>query len=149
MNGIICHDKPVVWETQEYIDDELITKTHDVDIDRWIENYSNIYNLFFICSERDEKYDLKYYNYDNVLIINYSDLLETDNNSLENIINNIYAKLYDFLPKIFFPDIKEKAIKNAIERIQKMNQLYETIKDKPFSYVNTFYHLHGSHRNRN
>ena len=34
------------------------------------------------------------------------------------------------------------------DRIVAMNSLYEKIKDKPFTYYEEFYNLHGSHRGR-
>ena len=37
--------------------------------------------------------------------------------------------------------------KNMEQRIINMNKLYEEIKDKPFSYEDKFYGIHGSHRN--
>jgi len=38
--------------------------------------------------------------------------------------------------------------KNAIRRVKTMNALYENIKNKGFSYFDSFYLLHGNHRNR-
>lgn len=122
-----------------------IIKTHNVNINQIIKDFSNRYYLFFICSERDElKIDNNYYNYRNVLRFNYNDLLETETNTLKNIVDNVYNKLIHFLPSSI-PLSKE----TAINRITNMNKLYENIKNKPFTYINLFYHLHGSHRNRN
>ena len=34
----------------------------------------------------------------------------------------------------------------ALERVVNMNKRYEEIKTKPFSFIDHFYELHGSHR---
>jgi hypothetical protein len=75
------------------------------------------------------------------LIFNYNELLETETYSVEDIINNAYDKLRSFLP-----DDIELNKQDAIERIHKMNKVYEEIKDMPRSYIDHFYELHGSHR---
>jgi hypothetical protein len=36
----------------------------------------------------------------------------------------------------------------CIQRINAMNVRYEEIKHKPFTYIDDFYEIHGSHRNR-
>lgn len=149
LHGIICPLLPINWPTEEKIYNNIISKTHNTNFDQLIQKYSNSYDLYFIVSERDKKYNEKYYNYKNILIINYSKLLVSDNNSLENIINYVYSELKLFLPYDIMPKINEKIIKkNAIERIKNMNKLYEKIKDKPFSYWDKFYGLHGHHRER-
>jgi len=98
--------------------------------------------LYFVCSERGDKViDEKYHHYKNVLIFNYDELLETETYSVEDIVTNAYNKLIGVLPG----DI-ELNKQDAVERIQKMNLVYEEIKNKPFSYADDFYQLHGSHR---
>jgi hypothetical protein len=123
--------------------DTCIIKTHICNIDRLI-NHLKKYRLFFVCSERDSKcISSKFYSYSNVLIVNYNELLETTDNSISNIVNTLYNKLINFLPN----EITLNKT-NALQRINDMNEEYKLIKHKPFSYVNKFYHLHGSHRNR-
>jgi hypothetical protein len=102
------------------------------------------YKLFFICSEREEigaKIDIKYKSYENVIIFNYNELNETDVNTIPIIVNNIYNKLI----KCVGIDLDKEL---CIDRINKMNICYNEIKNKPFSYIDPFYELHGSHRNR-
>jgi len=119
-----------------------IFKFHKLDIDEFIQKHSDKYNLYFVCSERGDKViDEKYNHYKNVLIFNYDELLETETYSVEDIVTNAYNKLIGFLPG----DI-ELNKQDAVERIQKMNLLYEEIKNKPFTYADDFYQLHGSHR---
>ena len=146
IHGAICPDEE--FHLSKLIDKYLITKTHDVNFDKWIKNFPQ-YDIYIISSERDKKYNKKYYNYKNILIIKYDDILETDQNSLTNISNFIFHKLKSFLPKNTLPNIDEKIIiKNMETRIKNMNKLTKSIKNKPFSYYDKFYGIHGSHRNR-
>lgn len=126
--------------------DIFVIKSHTTNtIDDYITKYNNDYKLFFICSERaelnlliDEKYKL----YDNVIVFSFDELNESSTNTVPMIVENIYHKINNKLNI-------ELNIENGINRIIEMNKLYEEIKDKDFAYFDKFYHLHGSHRNRN
>jgi hypothetical protein len=140
--GLIRPNHPVVVLNDETIKENFVTVTHDIDIDAITEKYSDEYELHFFCSERKElnKFiDLKYHSYKNVSVIQFEDLNETEDNSVENIVSNVLSM---FNYKIEFD------VKAATNRIKNMNEFYETIKDLDFSYYDGFYHLHGSHRNR-
>ena len=165
LNGLICSERCVyfdygffdllekkhinlnnfkIFERDFLVNDINIIKTHNLNLDVISKTFSKKYHVYFVCSERDKlKIDSKYYQQQNVVVFNYDDLLETDKNTVENIINYVTSKLYQVLPKTI--ELNEK---NAAIRIKNMNSLYEFIKDKPFTFVNRFYHLHGSHRNR-
>ena len=153
LHGFIMKNEPVhhvahfynnskrIYDNNDNIN---IFKLHEPNIDDFIEMFSDKYNLYFVSSERGDKViDEKYYHYKNVLIFNYNELLETQTYSVQDIVNNAYNKLRSFLP-----DDIELNKQDAVERIQKMNLVYEEIKDKPFSYIDHFFELHGSHRNR-
>jgi len=147
--GFIIKNEPIrflmsVDNIPRYLLDNKTTifKFHKPDIDEFIEKHSDKYNLYFVCSERGDKViDEKYHHYKNVLFFNYDELLETETYSVEDIVNNAYNKL-----RCFLPDDIELNKSDAVERIHKMNTLYEYIKDKPFSYADDFFQLHGSHR---
>jgi hypothetical protein len=153
LHGFIMKDEPVhhvahyynitkrIYNNNENIN---IFKLHEPNIDDFIEMFSDKYNMYFVTSERGDKViDEKYHHYKNVLVFNYGELLETETYSIEDMVCNAYDKLRDFLPG----DI-ELNKQDAIERIKKMNIAYEEIKDKPFSYIDHFFELHGSHRKR-
>lgn len=109
-----------------------------------IKKYNEKYNLFFICSERKDKnlfIDDKYKSYDNVVVFDFNELNESETNTIPKIIENIYNKLKNVLTI-------ELNIENSINRIILMNKRYEEIKQQPFSYIDDFYEIHGSHRNR-
>lgn len=122
-----------------------VLKSHELNFDSIMNTFSDNYNVYFVCSERgDLVIDAKYKQMNNVLTFDYdTELLETYENPLENIINNAYSKL-----KTFFPDNVILSKDGALTRIRNMNEFYETMKTKPFSLIDDFYELHGSHRSR-
>jgi hypothetical protein len=93
-----------------------IFKSHILNIEDIINKYSNKYQLYFIIAERYEKIDEKYKELHNVLIFDYyKELLESDDNSIQNIVDNAHKKLSLFLPDNIYLS-KEFAI-NRINNI--------------------------------
>lgn len=45
--------------------------------------------------------------------------------------------------------ISSYQVRDAINRVEAMNEKYETMKNLPFSEVDKFYHIHGKHRRNN
>ena len=89
--------------------------------------------------------DPKYKEYENVIVFQYEELLETEDNPLTKIIDTIYDRVAPMIEG--HPKVKlSKA--DALHRVINMNKRYEEIKDKPFSFIDPFFELHGSHRNR-
>ncbi len=132
------------WES-EFDSDIIVLKSHNLDIDWFVKHYSRFYDLYFVCSEREEKnlhINPLHKHYQKLLYIDYKELNETKSNSLEDIIDNIVAKLNKYIPNL------ELNSKTGLLRVLGMNEEYELIKDKPFTYVDEFYHIHGSHKNR-
>lgn len=146
--GFIIPDDPVhgffdIEEPLEPFSKCSIFKSHLFNIKDIIEKYSDKYQLYFIISERDEKIDEKYKELYNVLIFDYyKELLETTDNSIQNIVDNAYKKL-----SLFLPDNIYLSKEFAVNRINNMNNVYEEIKDYDFSYIDDFFALHGRHRN--
>jgi hypothetical protein len=152
--GFFCCDKPIqvqfipVPSQTEKLAKNLIVKSHYLGIRRWIHSY-NQFDMFFVLSERDQKYPPHFYNMNKILIIDYKTLLESDANPVEVIVENVYKKIREFLPPKFFEPYRENIMKkNAIRRVKTMKALYENIKNKGFSYIDSFYLLHGNHRGR-
>jgi hypothetical protein len=153
LHGFICPTTPCPES-----DDEIkqIIVTHNTDLDYWEERLSGAryqecrwMKWYFVCSERRTLKSLriidpKYYHKKNLLRIQFEELNETPEYSLEQIVENLYVKLKNFLPS----DIKLDR-ESAANRIKNMNLRYQEIKDKDFDYLDQFYGLHGSHRNRN
>lgn len=137
--GLIIPNKPIKFLNDENIKNNVILKSHNLDFDELEKKYSG-YKLFFVVSERDDKkIDSKYYGRSNFIIFNYNDL-----------VNKPVDKMIIHVKKLLKTKFNSLKLNNqmAITRINNMNELYEKIKDKPFNYIDYFYHLHGSHRNR-
>jgi hypothetical protein len=131
------------WETL-FDSDKIIIKCHNIFLDELIDKYSQNYNVYFICSERKEKnlvIEEKYKSYNNVIVFQYEELDETSENSIENIVTNVYNRVKN----IFNEDL---SIDSALRRVDNMKFRYEEIKDEPFTYIDHFYQIHGSHRFR-
>ena len=130
--------------------DNLIVKMHTLDLNRWEKKYNN-YNLFWVVSEREgkKKLDKKYRNLDNVLIINYDEIFETESNSLETICFNMVKKFINFFPEILLAKVEFNVLyRNVLNRIKDMNKRYDEIKNLDFSYIDNFYQIHGSHKTK-
>lgn len=123
----------------------LIYKTHDLNLERIQNNLkSNNYTTYFISSERPEKgylFPNEYRNWENVIVFDYSELNETEENTIENIVDNLIKKIQHIFPF-------ELDREGCITRITEMNKRYSEIKNESFRYIDPFYEIHGSHRNR-
>lgn len=147
--GLIQHTKPVFYfesltDEVPLMNDVNILKTHILDINKLLEKFGESYDIYFVCSERNDKtISTNFKNMKNVLIFDYNELNEVVGYSVDNIVQNVFEKLSLFLPKHIGLNIK-----TAVERINNMNSLYEKIKKRQFTYFDKFYHIHGSHRGR-
>ena len=138
------------YYNEDIIHNNIVIKTHDKKINEWIDKYNEDFDLYFIISNRND-YDWgEFHNYKNILFIEYDVLLETENNSIQNISKVVYEKVENFLPKEYIIHNRKKiSIQNGINRINNMNKRYDEIKNKPFEFVDKYYQIHGSHRNKN
>ena len=143
-------DKKIIYgigdyDFESYFKNIIVIKSHNTNIDELINKYNKKYKIVFICSERQKLnylIDNKYKTYNNVAIFDFDEINETNDYSLNQIVDNIYTKIRKVLPNIELNKTK------CIERINLMNIRYEEIKSNPFSYVDNFFEIHGSHRNR-
>lgn len=153
IHGFICPQEEIHWSTDDLIDKFLITKTHNINITQ-LENKYPQYKLFFIMSERNDskivsKINNEYKKKSNVLVINYDKLLETNNNSIKNIVDYIFNEFNNFIPKELKPNKDDDLIKDDMEkRIKIVNETVKLMKDKTFSEWDKFTGIHGHHRNR-
>lgn len=148
IHGYMAPNEGIHYPSEQCIHNHLISKTHNINVADLEKKFSN-YKLLFIMSDRDNHLGSYYQNKENILIIKYSELNQKDNYTLDDIINCTYEKLHNFLPNELKSRLDSNETKaNMKNRISNMNILYETIKNKPFSYFDEFYHLHGNHRNR-
>lgn len=153
IHGFISPQEEIHWCTETLIEKFLITKTHNINITQ-LENKYPQYKLFFIMSERNDskivsKINNEYKKKSNVLVINYDKLLETNNNSIKNIVDYIFNEFNNFIPKELKPNKDDNLIKDDMEkRVKIVNETVKLMKDKPFSEWDNFTGIHGSHRNR-
>ena len=75
-------------------------------------------------------------------IFDFNELNERPGLPLEQIVVSLYAKLKPLLVGIELDDA------GCYERLVEMNNRYNEIRYMPFDYVDPFYNLHGSHRER-
>jgi hypothetical protein len=147
------YDKPIIYCGDYFLNnfdlypqnDIIVVKSHNTNIDILIDKFGLEYDLFFVCSERKELelfIDEKYKSYPNVIIFSFEELNETSTNDITNIIYNICHKL----DKVININLN---ITNGFNRIIQMNKRYLEISHMDFYYVDKFFEIHGSHRNRN
>ena len=137
-----------LWETHHEIqlfhDKCNIYKSHCLDIEGFIQQHQEKYNVFFVCTERDDKIINEHHKKrQNVVVFDYNEILETEAYPTDKIIENAYNKIRELLPQSISLD-KE----TCKTRIEKMNETYKEIEDKDFSYIDEFFQLHGRHRSR-
>jgi hypothetical protein len=148
------NDKKIigVWDDnfQDYFQEIICVKCHDINLDELTRKYNKNLKLVFICSERKELnliIEEKYKKYANTVVFEFSELNETSINSTEQIVDNIHRKVRKMFDTVELDKIVlDKS--TCIQRINAMNVRYEEIKHKPFTYIDDFYEIHGSHRNR-
>ena len=125
---------------------------HDINIDELIKKYSLNYNVYFVCSERPSKnlaIDPKYKLYRNVISFYYNELNETLDNPLPKIVTNVGRKLYNMLNRTKTIGVNINInVQNGIKRVENMNNRCKEIEGQSFDYIDPFYEIHGSHRNR-
>lgn len=146
--GFFCPDSSAVFGVDSNIEDNLVTKTHYLNLDDFERRFGSRYELFFVSSSRENdplrpkrvfrNLDGKYLSRDNVLIIDFNKLRDTD---------YIFDAFLNFFPKSLLPNKSIGLInKQMLTRIDKMNKRYTEISTLPRSYVDPIYGLHGSHR---
>jgi len=153
IHGFISPLEKYHWNTESLIEKFLITKTHNINITEFEDKYPQ-YKLFFIMSERDDgkvkrKVPDEYKKKSNVLVIDYNKLLETNDNTINNIVDYMFNELNKFIPKELKPNKSDDSIKDDMKkRMNKVNEAVELMKNKPFSECDPLTGIHGSHRNR-
>ena len=153
IHGFISPQEEVHFPTETLIEKFLITKTHGINVTHFENKYPQ-YKLFFIMSERNDskikaEINNEYKKKSNVLVINYNNLLETNNNSIKNIIDYTFNEFNNFIPKELKPNKDDDLIKDDMtKRFKKVNETVELMKDEPFRKWDKFTGIHGHHRNR-
>ncbi len=132
------------WTEKPVSKYRMAIKTHETDLDVLSNKYSQ-YNVLFVSSERQSMgicIEDRFRCRDNLVIFDYEELNEREDYPLSAIVRHIYEKVQGKWPHIAWNE------DTCLQRLLKMNERYEEIRDRPFAYIDRFYHLHGSHRNR-
>ena len=151
--GVSSNDAPA------HINVTVVTKTHYDNIDHMLEEYSKqFHKVFFVVSNRgservDSKYcqDEKYFSL--VTCFEYETFAYTCNDGNETMANEIREGVVSNVAKqiqgqlVYFSEVNFD-IKRAAERLRKMDETTEAIKNRPFGYADPTFGMHGGHRNR-
>lgn len=157
IHGFICPDEGIHWHTEKIDEDtglalihlHTVTKTHEVNFDQLTKAYGDQYDLYFLVTERQQRYHPKYYSRKNVVIFKYDEIVETKEASIEQVTRHVYSRLANVLPRSVFSSMDAEAtIERGIQRVKDMNTICDQIHDKPFSYYDPFFGIHGHHRGR-
>jgi hypothetical protein len=107
-------------------------------------------SLYFVFVNRPNRDQIQG-DYSNVIVLDYNKLLYRSESlpdaqySLDEVLNyvlDIYtSKMKDF-------DRYSKNLHLCKSRILKMDERYSEIKNLSFDYVDPFFHIHGSHKNK-
>lgn len=152
IHGFLAPDEEVHCKPEDLRNHRLI-KTHNIDI-MALEKHFHEYKLFFIMSERNDKklkllINSEYKQKPNVLVINYNYLLQTDKNTMKNIVDYTFNKFNQFIPKELKPKKPDVLIKqDMMQRFRTVNATVELMKNEPFTKWDKFTGIHGSHRKR-
>ena len=122
----------------------FVIKTHNKRVTELINEYcGNTYEYWIISSNRGWK--IYQCDHSNFISFEYEQLLETETNPIEMIVDNVVQKLKETLPRSIADQMD---VNGSINRIKNMNTFYETVKDRTFKYSDRFYGIHGHHRSR-
>jgi len=128
-----------------------VLKSHDIDLDRLTEAFGKDHRIYFVCSERNAfgiHIDEKYKSRKNVCCFDFDELNETDQNPLNTIVQTICDRVSNMMRTADDSCLGELSVNGGVERLTAMNQKYEEIKHLPFTHIDPFYEIHGSHRGR-
>ena len=125
------------WKIHLYI------KSHAWSVQNKWQRYLKDYECYFIASERRELGLNVDITNDRTLVIPFEMLLETPSYSLDDIVDQLYKKFLNFLPKQLTLNKKD-----CVKRLRGMNDMTRKMSNKSFSDYDLFYGIHGGHRNR-
>jgi len=129
---------------KKLLSNSFVIKTHNRLVTELINEYcGNTYEYWIISSNRSGK--IFRCNHSNFISFDYDQLLETETNPIEMIVNMVAQKIKTVLPVVITDQMD---VNGSINRIKEMNAFYEKIKNEPFKYSDLFYRIHGHHRNR-
>ena len=141
--GLLMLDEPVQFNDFEHTynydyDAPLnVFKTHETNLAQL--DFSPDFQTYFVCSERSpSRFHDRFRAMPNAVFIDYEELVRP----VPIVCSHLYDRVAAMIP--WLPLSAEA----CMDRLDAMNARYEEIKRLPFSYVDPYFNLHGSHRSR-
>ncbi len=135
--GLIIPNEKVIFANKilKQIDkthDSMIIKSNNFNIDAWEKKFNN-FNTYFIIIKSNSNMDTRYFNKDNIFVIDCQNMNEEN---IELNIQNTYRILYEM-----FKNKMELSKLGAYERVQAFYKLYKSALEKRKNYFNDFFHI--------
>jgi len=145
------HDKDVAID-----DGHIVTKTHITDLMGLYKQHRNAFDeIMFVVANRgvnpETRIDSSLCQYNNVLCIEFEELLYSDEHGRESVVRALAEKLKDRFGYFFGAHLDlmdSNRLKNAVIRLQQMDQATISMADQPFTVSDNKFGVHGGHRNR-
>jgi len=133
------------------IDSTVVTKTHILDLMMLYKQYRPYFDeILFVVSNRGNNPETRINDsmcqYDNVMCVEYEDLLFSDKRELLSIVSSLTNKFAKRFEYFFGADYfgKDK-VASAMERLEGMAQVAESLAGEPYSVSDPKYGVHGGH----
>jgi hypothetical protein len=137
-------------------DGHIVTKTHILDLMGLYKQHRDKFDeVLFVVANRgvnpETRVDASLCQYNNVLCVEYEDLLYSDDQGRETVVRELAQKLkgrfnYFFGEHLDLMD--SNRLQNAVTRLQQMDQATISLADQPFTVSDNKFGVHGGHRNR-
>ena len=145
------HDKDVAID-----DGHIVTKTHITDLMSLYKQYRNTFDeILFVVANRgvspETRIDASLCQYNNVLCVEYEELLYSDERERELVVRALATKLkdrFDYFFGSYFDLMDNNRLQNAVTRLEQMDQATLSLSDQPFTMSDNKFGVHGGHRNR-
>jgi len=142
------HDKTVS------IDSTVVTKTHNPDLMSLYKQYRPQFDeVLFVVSNRgydpETRFDESLCEYDNVLCLEFEELLFSDTSEIPRVANDLtrkFARRFEY----FFGEnsglFSADKVGSAIKRLEGMTQVAQTLANEPYSVSDPKYGVHGGYK---
>lgn len=145
LHGLVAPHDPVRYVEQPVaLGPGQVCKTHCQDYSGWCQR--NPTDVAFVTSERPgfARNVAAFRRDPRTCVVLYADLLETPTHRCVDIVRAVAARLTCAYGLPFGPE----AIERAVARLRAMNRVQAQLAAQPFTCVDAFYAVHGSHRGR-
>jgi hypothetical protein len=145
------HDKDVSID-----DGHIVTKTHILDLMGLYKQHRTVFDeILFVVANRgispETRIDASLCQYNNVLCVEYEELLYSDDQGREMVVRALAQKLKDRFDYFFGDELDlmdGNRLKNAVTRLAQMDQATMSLADQPFTFSDNKFGVHGGHRHR-